>query len=45
MYTNNPLTKMHRIMTNSNKLRTYSAARYYRDEEILAKIAGVKEGR
>ncbi len=45
MYTNNPLTKMHRIMTNSNKLRTYSAARYYKDEEILKKITGVKEGK
>ena len=44
MYTNNPLTKMHRIMTSSNKLRTYSAARYYKDEEILAMITG-KEGR
>ena len=45
MYTNNPLTKMHRVMTNSNKLRTYSAARYYKDEEILKKITGVKEGK
>ena len=45
MYTNNPLTKMHRIMTTSNKLRTYSAARYYKDEEILKKITGVKEGK
>ena len=44
MYTNNPLTKMRRIMTSSNKLRTYSAARYYKDEEILAMITG-KEGR
>lgn len=44
MYTNNPLTKMHRIMTSSNKLRTYSAARYYKDEEILAVITG-KEGK
>ena len=44
MYTNNPLTKMHRIMTSSNKLRTYSAARYYKDEEILAMITG-REGR
>ena len=44
MYTNNPLTKMHRIMTSSNKLRTYSAARYYKDEEILVMITG-KEGR
>jgi predicted aconitase len=35
MYTNNPLTKSKAIMTNSNKLRTYSIARYYKDEDIL----------
>jgi predicted aconitase len=35
MYTNNPLTKLKNIMTNSNKLRTYSIARYYKDEDIL----------
>lgn len=40
MYTNNPLTRMHRIMTNSNKLRTYSAARYYTDEQILDILVG-----
>ncbi|MEG0978067.1 MAG: aconitase X [Bacilli bacterium] len=40
MYTNNPLTKMHRIITSSNKLRTYSMARYYKDEEILNFIVG-----
>lgn len=40
MYTNNPLTKMHRIITSSNKLRTYSIARYYKDEEILNFIVG-----
>lgn len=38
MYTNNPLTKSHNIMTSSNKLRTYSIARYYKDEELLNKI-------
>ena len=43
MYTNNPLTKRKAIMTNSNKLRTYSAARYYKDAEILDKIVGKKE--
>lgn len=36
MYTNNPLTKSKAIMTNSNKLRTYSVARYYKDEQILS---------
>ena len=38
MYTNNPLTHKRRIMTNSNKLRTYSRARYYKDHEILDAI-------
>lgn len=40
MYTNNPLTKSRRIITSSNKLRTYSIARYYKDEEILNYIVG-----
>lgn len=43
MYTNNPLTKKKSIITNSNKLRTYSISRYYKDEDILAIISG-KEG-
>lgn len=43
MYTNNPLTKKKAIATNSNKLRTYSAARYYKDEDVLAILTG-KEG-
>ena len=42
MYTNNPLTHSKPIMTNSNKLRTYSMARYFKDEEILAILAGKK---
>lgn len=45
MYTNNPLTKRKAIMTNSNKLRTYSAARYYKDAEILDKIVGKEVAR
>lgn len=41
MYTNNPLTKIfRRIITNSNKLRTYSSSRYYKDNEILDIITG-----
>ena len=44
MYTNNPLTKAHRILTNSNKLRTYSVARYEPDDRILAIITGKEEG-
>lgn len=40
MYTNNPLTKKHNIATNSNKLRTYSAARFYEDADMLNIIIG-----
>lgn len=40
MYTSNPLTKSKRIMTCSNKLRTYSMARYYKDDELLSIITG-----
>ncbi len=43
MYTSNPFTKKRNIMTNSNKLRTYSMARYYKDDDILAKISGLEE--
>ena len=39
MYTNNPMTKGRAIVTNSNKLRTYSIARYYKDAEILDVLA------
>lgn len=40
MYTSNPLTKSRRIMTCSNKFRTYSLARYYKDDDLLAIITG-----
>lgn len=40
MYMSNPLTKSRRIMTCSNKLRTYSTARYYKDDELLDIIVG-----
>ena len=40
MYTNNPLTKARRIYTSSNKLRTYSTARYAKDQEILDFVVG-----
>ena len=36
MYMNNPLCGKMPVITNSNKLRTYSTARYYTDSEILA---------
>ena len=35
MYMNNPLCKTMPVITSSNKLRTYTTARYYTDEEIL----------
>ena len=38
MYMNNPLCKSMPVMTSSNKLRTYTTARYYTEDEILAKI-------
>ena len=40
MYTNNPLTKGKSIATCSNKLRTYSIARYYKTADLLNIIAG-----
>ena len=38
MYMNNPLCKSMPVMTSSNKLRTYTTARYYTEDEILVKI-------
>ncbi|MBQ8165251.1 MAG: DUF521 domain-containing protein [Clostridia bacterium] len=35
MYMNNPLCKKMPVITSSNKLRTYTSARYYTDSEIL----------
>ena len=42
MYMNNPLCGKEAIITSSNKLRTYTSARYYTDEEILLQITGGK---
>ena len=42
MYMNNPLCKKMPVITSSNKLRTYTSARYYTDAEILKAIAGGK---
>lgn len=42
MYTNNPIAGGKPIITNSNKLRTYSKSRYYKDDEIAKIICGVK---
>lgn len=35
MYMNNPKCRMMPVITNSNKLRTYTSSRYYDDDEIL----------
>ncbi len=40
MYLNNPLTHSRPIMTCSNKLRTYTAARFYTEDELLNIITG-----
>ena len=40
MYMNNPLCKKMPVITSSNKLRTYTSARYYTDEQILNAITG-----
>lgn len=39
MYMNNPLCGKMPVITNSNKLRTYTSARYYTDSEILTMIS------
>ena len=38
MYMNNPLSTSMPVITSSNKLRTYTSARYYTDAEILQQI-------
>ncbi len=38
MYMNNPLCAKMPVITSSNKLRTYTSARYYTDDEILVQI-------
>lgn len=40
MYMNNPLCAKMPVITNSNKLRTYTSSRYYTDAEILDQISG-----
>jgi len=40
MYMNNPLCGKRPVITNSNKLRTYSSARFYTDDEICEIITG-----
>lgn len=38
MYMNNPLSEKMPVITSSNKLRTYTSARYYTDAEILEQL-------
>ena len=38
MYMNNPLSKAMPVITSSNKLRTYTTARYYTEDEIITMI-------
>lgn len=38
MYMNNPLCAKMPVITNSNKLRTYTSSKYYSDNEILEQI-------
>ncbi len=40
MYCDNPLVHSTPIITNSNKLRTYTSCRYYEDDKILSIICG-----
>ena len=40
MYMNNPLSGKMPVITCSNKLRTYTTARYYTEDEILSQITG-----
>jgi predicted aconitase len=40
MYMNNPLSSRMPVITSSNKLRTYTSARYYTDEELLFQVTG-----
>ena len=43
MYMNNPLCKKMPVITSSNKLRTYTSAKYGTDAEILHTITGGKK--
>lgn len=40
MYMNNPMCGKMPVITNSNKLRTYTTSRYHTTEEILSKLSG-----
>ena len=40
MYMNNPLCKKMPVITCSNKLRTYTSAKYLTEDEILKTVTG-----
>jgi predicted aconitase len=40
MNMNNPILAKKNVITNSNKLRTYTTTRYYADDEIISQITG-----
>ena len=45
IYMSNPFTASRPVVTNSNKLRTYSTARFFSDEQVLqAVVSGRLEG-
>ena len=44
MYMNNPLSEKMPVITSSNKLRTYTSARFYTDDEILEQITAKRKG-
>lgn len=44
MFTSNPLTHHKRLLTCSNKLRTYSMARFYKSDDLL-NLLTTKEGK
>lgn len=45
MYADNPISGKKVLMTNSNKLRTYTQARYFKDQDVLEMITGQKEAK
>ena len=44
MYMNNPLSEKMPVITSSNKLRTYTSARFYTDDEIAEQITQKRRG-
>ena len=40
MFMSNPLARRKAVVTNSNKLRTYSTARFFLDDDVLDILIG-----